>query len=215
MMRTFALAACLVLLQAALPPDVRAQSATANAATSLSPVQLGNDFQVRDRARAAGLAPQTVRAWLVVADDGRVASARLEGSTGDRHVDAALVDWLEEAGFTESRPREGWLDVRIDAEGVPTVVQAPSAAGLPQVVHTPGIWRVQRAMNLSNLTTLTLTLELVWDADGRVVSARVLEPSPAPAVDKALVDWGRDVRFAPGAPGSGRIPVQLKSESWD
>jgi TonB family protein len=214
MMRMLALLACLASMQVVLPSAALAQPAVADAATQLVPVLLANDFQVRARAKAAGLAPQTVRAWLVVADDGRVASARLEGSTGDRHVDAALVDWLEESGFTESRPREGWLDVWIDAEGVPTVVQAPPAAGQPQVVHTPGMWRVQRAMNLSNLTTLALTLELVWDADGRVVSARVLEPSPAPAVDKALVDWGRDVRFAPGAPGSGRIPVQLKSESW-
>ncbi len=213
-MRAWFAAACLVLMQGAVASLAAAQPAPEDVATRLEPVQVGNDDAVRARARAAGLAPQTLRAWLAVGADGRVSSARLERGTGDRHVDAVLVDWLEDAGFPESAPREGWLEVSIDAQGVPSVVRPPAPAALPQVVHAPGLFRVQRAMNLSNLDALSVTLEITWDAEGRVTTAHVLERTPAPGVEKALVTWARKVRFAPGSPGRGRMPVQLKSESW-
>lgn len=213
-MRVWIAAACLLVMQGGALSLAAAQSAPTGDATRLEPVQVGNDDTVRARARAAGLAPQTLRAWLEVDADGRVSSARLEGGTGNRHVDAALVDWLEDAGFPESRPGVGWLQVSIDAQGVPSIVRPPAPADLPQVMHAPGMFRVQRAMNLSNLDALSLTLELAWDAEGRVTSAQVLERTPAPAVEKALVTWARKVRFAPGSPGRGRMPVQLKSESW-
>lgn len=215
-MRGLFAAACLVMMQGVIPSLAAAQPAPASpdAASWLEPVQVGNDDAVRARVRAARLAPCTVRAWLVIGADGRVASAQLERGTGDRHVDAALVDWLEEAGFPESRPRTGWLEVSIDAQGVPAVVRPPAPADLPQVVHAPGLFRVQRAMNLSNLDALSLTLEIDWNAEGQVTSARVLDQTPAPAVEKALATWARKIRFAPGSPGRGRMPVQLKSESW-
>jgi TonB family protein len=84
---------------------------------------------------------------------------------------------------------------------------------LPGVVSHPPLNRVQRAMNKTNLSTLKLTIEVLWDADGRVIQARVQERTASASVEKAALNWARGLRFEPGSPGKGLIPFQLQNET--
>jgi len=83
---------------------------------------------------------------------------------------------------------------------------------LPGLVSHPPLNRVQRAMDKTNLSTLQLTIELQWDADGRVTQARAQERTASASVEKAALKWARGLRFEPGSPGKGLIPFQLRND---
>jgi TonB family protein len=83
---------------------------------------------------------------------------------------------------------------------------------LPQLVSHPPLGRVQRAMDKTNLSTLQMTIEVRWDADGHVMQARIQDRTASASVEKAALNWVRSLRFQPGSPGKGLIPFQLRND---
>lgn len=94
----------------------------------------------------------------------------------------------------------------------PASAQDSTRPRLPGLVSYPLLYRVQRAMEKTNLSMLTLTIEVQWDADGRATQARVLDKTASASVEKAALKWARGLRFEPGLPGKGLIPFQLRND---
>lgn len=94
----------------------------------------------------------------------------------------------------------------------PTSAEDSTRPRLPGLVSHPPLDRVQWAMDKTNLSTLKLTIELQWDADGRVTQARVQNRTASVSVEKAALNWARGLRFEPGSPGKGLIPFQLRND---
>jgi TonB family protein len=67
-------------------------------------------------------------------------------------------------------------------------------------------------MDKTNLRTLKLTIEVQWDADGRVTQASVQEKTSSASVERAALNWARGLRFEPGLPGKGLIPFRLRND---
>lgn len=98
-------------------------------------------------------------------------------------------------------------------ETPPPAASAEAAgAAVPGLVSHPPLHPVQRAMNKTNLSKLRVTVEVQWDADGRVSQARVLERTASGAVEKAVLKWARGLRFESGSPGRGLIPFHLRND---
>lgn len=83
---------------------------------------------------------------------------------------------------------------------------------LPRLVSHPPLDRVQRAMEKTNLSILQLTIEVQWDADGRVTQARVQDRTASASVEKVALKWARGLRFEPASPGKGLISFQLRND---
>jgi TonB family protein len=95
-----------------------------------------------------------------------------------------------------------------------TAVQtgSPPRTNLPELVSHPSLDPVQRAMDTTNLGKLEFTVEVQWDAEGRVTDARTLERVPSATVETAALDWARALRFESGKAGKGRIPFKLNND---
>lgn len=111
-------------------------------------------------------------------------------------VSAVQARW-QEAGASQTSPPSAEDSTR------------PRLPGL--VSHLP-LDRVQRAMDKTNLSTLKMTIEVQWDADGRVTQASVQDRTASASVERAALKWARGLVFEPGLPGRGMIPFQLRND---
>lgn len=99
------------------------------------------------------------------------------------------------------------------AAQAPPPPPAPPGYG-PQVktlslVSRPPLDLVQEAMALSGFPEVVAIVRIAHDAEGNPTDVSISQSSGSAVLDRALMDWSRQVRVTPGRSGVGMIPFKL------
>lgn len=108
------------------------------------------------------------------------------------------------------------LGAMAHAQAVPPPPPPPSPdAGDIRVslLWRPSLEPVHAAFKASGLRVAEPVLLITYDADGRPTNIDVVKSSRHRDLDRAIVEWAKQVRLATKVAGSGRIPFSLINES--
>jgi hypothetical protein len=91
----------------------------------------------------------------------------------------------------------------------PAVSSGPSVQVRSSVVSRPPLELVQRVFEASGLKKSNPVLVLDYDDSGAPVKVSLDPASGNELLDQSILEWGLQVRFAPGHPGTKRLPFDL------
>lgn len=77
----------------------------------------------------------------------------------------------------------------------------------------PSLEPVQQAFVASGMKNVKAALVVTYDADGSPTNLEFDPASGNAALDRAIIDWGRQIRLTPGKAGIGRLPFNLIEDS--
>jgi protein TonB len=78
------------------------------------------------------------------------------------------------------------------------------------ICSQPSLAPLQSAVARARINT-EMRLSLTFQADGTVTDVSVAQSSRNRDVDRAAQQWARRIKLCPGSPGSGILPMNLKS----
>ncbi|MFZ5638285.1 MAG: hypothetical protein ACOY82_17040 [Pseudomonadota bacterium] len=207
-------AVCLALLpvfasaQNPSPPQRPAPAATSRPSLisrpSLEPVQ--------QAFLATGMS--SVRPVLVITYDANGVPTHLEldPPSGSTALDTAIVEWGRQVRLTPGKAGTGRLpfDLANDEIG-DTVAAAPEIKSLPadRIALRPPLQPLSQALGAAGASSARYEFLLFFDAQGRVIDASIAAGARNDAVDRAAIEWARQVRLKPGSAGAGRLSVDV------
>ncbi len=77
------------------------------------------------------------------------------------------------------------------------------------LVHRPSMQPLFRAVADGRRSRSEVEVEIDYDAGGTVTAVRLTRSSGNGVLDKAVLDWSRQIRLKPGAAGTGRLPFEF------
>lgn len=101
------------------------------------------------------------------------------------------------AQLPESSPPRAAAEGGVPVINVNTLAYRPSMQPLLRVVADSGRGRAYAEV------------EIDYDAGGTVTAVRLVRFSGHGGLDKAILDWSRQIRLKPGAAGTGRLPFEF------
>jgi hypothetical protein len=140
----------------------------------------------------------------------------LDPASGNETLDQAILAWGRQLRLTPGKAGTGRVPFDFSAES-DEASPSPNASGKTEVdlrqriVKTPSMQSLQQAFSGTNLSHVSTELLIDYDAEGNVVGVRLSSPTKSGALDKALLQWGKQLRLMPGAAGSGRLPIKIES----
>lgn len=73
----------------------------------------------------------------------------------------------------------------------------------------PSMAPIINAVMAANLDRMDAEAEIDYDEQGVVTAVRLIESSGRTRLDKAILDWARQVRLGAGTAGTGRLPFKF------
>lgn len=139
----------------------------------------------------------------------------LEPASGNETLDQAILAWGRQLRLTPGKPGTGRVPFDFSSESddsSPSLHATGNAdADLRQrIVKAPSLMSMMRTFTDTNLSDVSTELLIDYDAEGNVVDVRLAAPTRSGALDKALLQWGKQLKLMPGAAGSGRLPFKIK-----
>lgn len=159
------------------------------------------------QAAAAATGAEKITAAVALDFDakGIPTSVELIASSGYPALDAAIVEWTKQVRLPTGMPGRGSLPFSFEVE-----TTAGPAMSAPVIKKRPSLRPVMNAMARTNLRHLNLNVLLEYDAEGRVTSARILERTPSASVEKAVLEWVKNVVIETDRPGAGQLPFAFE-----
>jgi TonB family protein len=81
------------------------------------------------------------------------------------------------------------------------------------ILSRPSLEPVEAAFKASGLRIAEPVLLITYDADGLPTNIDIVKSSRDRALDRAIVDWAKQIRIATKAAGMGRIPFSFINDS--
>ncbi len=98
-----------------------------------------------------------------------------------------------------------------EPSATPTAADPAEAPAIPRVslAYRPALKAVQEAFVASGLDSVASVLVVDYDAKGVILNVFFDKASGDEALDRAILDWGKQARVTPGVAGRGKLPFRL------
>ena len=110
-----------------------------------------------------------------------------------------------------------FLGVAAHAETIPPPPPPPPSPvegdARVSILSRPSLEPVEAAFKASGLRIAEPVLLITYDADGLPTDIDIVKSSRNRALDRAIVDWAKQIRIATRAAGMGRIPFSFINDS--